>query len=117
MESAEEISIGATMVTAVAALESLLKDLLPDGPDTRGGLSRLVESFLMRYEPSREDAQNIRKMVSKVGSRRNTFAHNLTGSFWGVKNPDVKFDAATMHDALFTVGEIAIALEALLPQD
>ena len=53
-------------------------------------------------------------MVSKVAKRRNTFAHTLTGSYWATEEPEFKFDIATMHDTLFTIGAIAIALETLI---
>lgn len=116
IENAQEISIGATMLTAVAALESLLKDLASDGEQSRGGLRQLVMGFLARHGTSPDEKQKILGMVSKVSDRRNTFAHTLTGSYWATSEAKFKFDTATMHDTLFTVGEIAIALEALLDE-
>jgi hypothetical protein len=46
-------------------------------------------------------------MVSKVGERRNFFAHTLTGAYRSTEEPECQGDAATMHDTLFTVGELA----------
>jgi hypothetical protein len=113
-DNAQEISNGATMLTAVAALESLLKDLAPEGDTSRGGLHQLVKEFLRRHDALPEKGDNIMAMVLKVSKRRNAFAHTLTGSYWATEQQEFKFDPATMQDTLFTVGEIAIALEALI---
>jgi hypothetical protein len=114
VENAREISVGATMLTAVAALESLLKDLMPDGEKSRGGLKQLAEAFVLRHDAPLDEEDKIMAMVSKVSKRRNAFAHTLTGSYWAAEEPEFKFDATTMHDTLFTIGEIAIALETLI---
>lgn len=114
VENGQEISIGATMLTAAAALESLLKDLAQHGGESRGGLNQLAKAFLLRHDATSGEEDKIMAMVSKVGGRRNAFAHTLTGSYWATEEPEFKFDVATMHDTLFTIGEIAIALQALI---
>jgi len=48
--AAHQISIGATILTAVAALESLLIDLTPDSEPRVRGLRKLIQAFLDRYE-------------------------------------------------------------------
>ncbi|OBJ53409.1 hypothetical protein [Mycobacterium sp. 1423905.2] len=114
VENAQEISIGATMLTATAALESLLRDLTQDGGELRGGLNQLAKAFVLRHDATSDEEDKIMAMVSKVGKRRNAFAHTLTGSYWATEEPEFKFDVATMHDTLFTIGEIAIAIQALI---
>ncbi|MGO9157634.1 hypothetical protein [Mycobacterium sp.] len=114
VENAQEISIGATMLTAVAALESLLKDLAPDGEKSRDGLNQLVKAFVLRHDATSDEENKIMAMVSKVRKRRNTFAHKLTGSYRATEELEFKFDIASMQDTVFTVGEIAIALKTLI---
>lgn len=111
VDDAEKISIGATMLTAVAALESLLKDLLPDGLPSRAGLQQLVREYLIRHDATPQETEDITSMVSKVAKRRNVFAHALTGSYWETEEAEIRFDFNTMQDTLMTVGEIAVALD------
>lgn len=55
VEDAQKISIGATMLTAVVALESLLKDLVPDGASARSGLQQLTREYLVRNDASSQE--------------------------------------------------------------
>lgn len=113
VRDAQEIAIGATMLTAVAALELLLRDLSPNG-EARSGLDQILKAFLARQNASPDETERITKMVSEVRKRRNAFAHTLTGSYWDQRTAGGMFTPESMDDTLFTVGEIAIALEALI---
>jgi hypothetical protein len=110
-EDAYRISIGATIVTAVAALETLLIDLTPDSAPKPRGLSKLLWAFLKRYKVPQPQAQEIAKLVQKVSKRRNMFAHTLTGSYF---NRDTSvadmFTPEAMEDTLYTVGKIAVQI-------
>jgi hypothetical protein len=113
VQGAQEIAIGATILTAVAALELLLKELSPNA-GSRSGLDQILKDFLARQNATPEEAERIVGMVSKVRHRRNFFAHTLTGSYWDRPAEVGMFTLESMDDALFTVAEIAIALEALI---
>lgn len=113
-DNALAISIGASMLTAAAALEGLLKDLVPEGGKSHGGLTQLVKDFLRRNDVEQKDREEILAMVGKVSERRNAFAHTLIGSYWAKEEPGFKFDRPTLDDTLFTVGEIALALEDVM---
>ncbi|OCB26019.1 hypothetical protein A5689_11830 [Mycobacterium intracellulare subsp. yongonense] len=102
------------MLTAVAALEGLLKDLAPEGDTSRGGLTQLTKEFLRRHDASPKQQDEILAMVAKVSKRRNAFAHTITGSYWAIEEPEFKFESPTLEDTLFTVGEIALALEDVM---
>lgn len=109
---AYKLSIGATIVTAVAALESLLIDLIPDSEPRPEGLYRLLQAFLRRYKVPKAQAKVIDEMGLKVGKRRNTFAHSLTGSYWE-KDEQVAamFTPEIMEDTLYTAGKLAVLME------
>lgn len=114
-EDAYRISIGATIVTAVAALEGLLIDLVPDSEPRPKGLYRLLQDFLGRYDVPRVQAESIAQMGQRIGRRRNVFAHSLTGSYWETdESIAAMFTLQAMKDTLYTVGAIAIALEDIL---
>jgi hypothetical protein len=109
------ISIGATVVTAVAALESLLIDLTPDSDPKPKGLHRLLLSFLKRYKVPKSLSEHLTEMELKVGRRRNTFAHTLTGSYFANdQSLQAMFTPETMEDTLYTVSEIALLMEELV---
>jgi hypothetical protein len=109
------ISIGATIVTAVAALESLLIDLTPDSEPKPEGLHRLLLAFLRRYQVTRPQSEHLTEMELKVGRRRNTFAHTLTGSYFAHdESLQAMFTTEAMEDTLYTVCEIALLMEELV---
>jgi hypothetical protein len=113
VEDAQKISIGATILTAVAALELLLKELSPEG-DRRSGLDQFLRRFLTRHNASPDTRSSIVEMTSEVRRHRNAFAHTLTGSYWDPPTePDV-YTWESMEKVLFTVGRIAILLEDLI---
>ena len=115
IEETYRISIGATIVTAVAALESLLIDLTPDSEPKPSGLHRLLLAFLKRYKVSKSRSEHITEMELKVGRRRNTFAHTLTGSYFANdESLQAMFTPETMEDTLYTLSEIAILMEELV---
>jgi hypothetical protein len=112
IEETYRISIGATIVMAVAALESLLIDLTPDGEPKPQGLHRLLLAFLKRYKVSQSLSEYLTEMQSKVGKRRNTFAHTLTGSYFADdESIRAMFTPDAMEDTLYTVGEMAHLME------
>jgi hypothetical protein len=113
VRDAQEIAIGATILTAVAALELLLKEL-STGAGGRSGLEQTLKHFLARQAASPDEAKRIIEMVSKVRRRRNSFAHALTGSYWDRPTAGEMFTPESMDDTLFTVAQVAIALEALI---
>ena len=113
-EDAYGLLIGATILTAVAALESLLIDLTPDPEPKIRGLYRLLQAFLRRYRVSGSLEETITEMGRQVGQRRNTFAHSLTGSYWET-DPSIAamFTPETMQDTLYAVGDIAVQIEEI----
>lgn len=113
--AADQISIGATILTAVAALESLLIDLTPDSEPRVRRLRKLIQAFLDRYEVPNSQAYTIAKMGQRVGRPRNTFAHSLTGSYWETdESIAAMFTTEAMEDSLYTVGTIAILIEEIV---
>lgn len=115
IEETYRISIGATIITAVAALESLLIDLTPDSEPKRRGLHRLLLTFLKRHRVPKSQAEDLIERELKVGERRNTFAHTLTGSYFTYdKSLQAMFTTETMEDTLYTVGEIALMMEVVV---
>jgi hypothetical protein len=108
-------SIGATIVTAVAALESLLIDLTPDSEPKPKGLYKLMQAFLERYKVPAPQARGIAKMGQRVAKPRNTFAHSLTGSYWETdESVAALFTPDAMEDTLYTVGTIAVLMEEIV---
>jgi hypothetical protein len=115
IEKTYRISIGATIVTAVAALESLLIDLTPDSDPKPRGLHRLLLAFLKRYKAPKSRSEHITEMELKMGRRRNTFAHTLTGSYFrNDQSLQAMFTPETMEDTLYTVSKIALLIEELV---
>ena len=110
---AYRISLGATIVTAVAALESLLIDLTP-APKPQG-LSRLLQAFLTRYNVPATQADDIMAMSRSIAKRRNTFAHSLYGSYWET-DPSIAamFTPGTMEDTLHVVGQVAVLIDDIV---
>jgi hypothetical protein len=113
VQDAQEIAIGAAILTAVAALELLLKELSPN-TGSRRGLDQILKGFLVQRNATPDETKRIIEMISRVRNRRNFFAHTLTGSYWGRPTEVDIFTHESMNDTLFTVAEIAISLEALV---
>jgi hypothetical protein len=113
VQDAQDIAIGATILSAVAALELLLKELSAS-TGKRNGLDQTLKDFLARQNASPDETKRITDMVSRVRTRRNSFAHTLTGSYWDRPTTEDMFTPESMDDTLFAVAEIAIALEALI---
>ena len=110
-----KISIGATIVTAVAALESLLADLASTSRPSRRGLHSLLQAFLRQHRVPSDEAAIITGLERKIAERRNTFAHSLTGSYWGdAPSLASMFTSETMEDTLHTVGELSVWLERIV---
>lgn len=114
---AAAIARGAATLTAVAAFESLLDDLLPPAAAPGGGLIRKWTAVIQDYQFPGHETAPLTAQVRKIGRRRNTFAHELTGSYWpknGLTEPTPVFDDASLEDTLHTVGRLAVTLEALI---
>ncbi|MDO3101018.1 hypothetical protein P5V93_24185 [Mycobacteroides abscessus subsp. abscessus] len=123
-EDAAQIGRGAATITAVAALEGLLDDLLdPLAGDPRRrrprGLQDKWAALLAQTEFPGDRAQQFAVDVKKIADRRNAFAHELTGSYWP-RNSQGRDSAATaftfeeLQDTLHTIGHLAQTLEDLL---
>lgn len=117
------IGRGAATITAVAALEGLLDDLLdlPASAARRRGLRGLQDKWAALVADTGivdEDSQRLTADVKKIATRRNTFAHELTGSYWPQNrqhaSPAATFTADELHDTLRTIGHLAHTLEDLL---
>lgn len=121
-EEAAPIGYGAATLTAVAALESLLDDLLAlQAPDARRpglrGLQDKWAALLDRTEVNPDNAERLATAVRKVAKRRNAFAHELTGSYWNENRragAADTFSAEDFDDTLHTIGRLAHALDDLL---
>jgi hypothetical protein len=112
VQDAQDIAIGASILAAVAALELLLKELSA-GTEKQSGLDQTLKEFLKQENASPDEVERIIESVSRVRKRRNSFAHTLTGSYWDRRTTGNMFTQEAMDDTLFTVAEVAIALEAL----
>jgi hypothetical protein len=116
-ETAATIARGAATLTAVAAFESLLDDLLPPDVQPGGGLLRKWAAVLRDYQFPEHETVPLTTQVRDIGQRRNTFAHELTGSYWPKNTATATtpaFDEASLDDTLHTVGRLAVALESLI---
>jgi hypothetical protein len=114
VENSYTISIGASTVAAVAALESLLIDLVPEGKKIPKGLHDLLKAFLEDHKVPKSNRKHLIGQELKIGKRRNIFAHTLTGSYFS-NDKSVKelFTEQNWEDTLFTVADIAIQLEEI----
>ena len=114
-EEAYKISLGATITTAVAALESLLIDLAPEPAPKLRGLSKRLNAFLSHHKVANSEAKTIRKMAKRVGDRRNAFAHALTGSYFERdKSTEAMFTLESMEDPLYSIGKVAVMIEGIV---
>ncbi|BDT91501.1 hypothetical protein IFM12275_14770 [Nocardia sputorum] len=120
LDEARAIACGAATMTAVAALESLVDDILSGVAPlakSSGGLNQKMTRLLDRIGPPPEIRADVESAVKILRDRRNDYAHALTGSPWppaqtgGTCRPHTKFDGETMSDTLFEVGSLAIWLE------
>ena len=112
---ARGISIGATIVTAVAALESLLIDLSPEPGSHPRGLQPRLQTFLRRHVVPEPDKTKIREMGKKLADRRNAFAHLLIGSYWETdRSVAAMFTSEAMEDTLYTVGRVAVLMNEIV---
>jgi hypothetical protein len=115
IRDARKISIGATIITAVSALESLLVDLAPESKSRRRGLHALLQDFLRLYVVAEPARTEITEMGNTVRDRRNTFAHSLTGSYWETDTSiAAMFTLESLEDTLYTVGRIAVLMEEIV---
>ncbi|MFD6677754.1 hypothetical protein ACFWDA_25770 [Rhodococcus zopfii] len=110
------IAAGAATVTAVAALESLLIDLVPDDQAPPKGLHDLMEDFLNRHghSLSRSQRKSLVGRELRVNQRRNQFAHALAGSYFGrSKASRQMFTDEALDENFRIVAYLAIKIEEL----
>jgi hypothetical protein len=112
-----EIAIGAATVTAVAALESLLLDLIPENqlpPKEESAIHKLMTIFMKRRGVTRSKRRRINILLHKVSERRNQFAHAFTGSyFYPNELVESMFTKRAIEDTFSTVVELAVFMEKL----
>jgi hypothetical protein len=115
VQTSYRLSIGATTVTAVAALEALLMDLTPDNEDVPRGLHKMWLAFLQRYNVIGETRLRMIQQEQKIGKRRNIFAHGLTGPYFSRDHSTSDmFSEESLEDTLQTVGNLAVEMEMLV---
>ncbi|MBT2527700.1 hypothetical protein J7E91_20300 [Streptomyces sp. ISL-99] len=111
-----QISAGVIIVAAVAALESLMNQILDQPGDAalhRAGLTRKAREFAIRWSEVL-DAAALEEDVVWLRKRRNSFAHRLIDDVdvqWRGNVPDWDFDGEAADEALVRVGQIASMLE------
>ena len=111
-----QISAGVIIVAAVAALESLMNQMLDQPGDDalhRAGLTRKARELATRWSDA-VDAKVLEEDVVWLRERRNSFAHRLIDDVevqWRGSVPDLAFDGAAADEALVRAGEIAWMLE------
>lgn len=115
LDDAYIIAAGAATVTAVAALESLLIDLVPDGQNAPSGLHNLLTEFLDTHgHLSRSKRRSLIGKELKIGKRRNQFAHALTGSYFDQSNTSSSmFTDEALEETFYLVGSLAVEIEKL----
>lgn len=122
-KEAAPIGYGAATLTAVAALEGLLDDLLALSASSgrRQGLRGLQDKWgalLASADVTGDSAQRLTADLQKVARRRNAFAHELTGSYWHENRrhtgSTATFSAEDLDETLHTIGRLAHALDDLL---
>ncbi|WP_133058108.1 hypothetical protein [Mycolicibacterium porcinum] len=110
VEDSYLIAAGAATVSAVAGLESLLTDLVPDGQDAPSGLHNLVTGFLNNHRQhlSRSKHKGLVGKELKLGQRRNQLAHALTGSYFDRSNASSDmFSEKALEETFHLVGSLA----------
>ena len=107
--------MGTATVAAVAALESLLIDLVPDGQDAPSGLHDLLTGFLDTHgRLSRSKRRSLIGKELKIGKRRNQFAHALMGSYFDQSNASSgMFTEEALEETFHLVALLAIEIEKL----
>lgn len=106
LTESQEIAVGATILTAVAALESFLDDLTPAIANVHGLQNRL-NLFLKELDVPKETAKELRTRVLRLGQLRNSFAHSLTGSYFS-RHEKGKYTEALLEETLQAVGGVAV---------
>ncbi len=107
---------GAVTVAAVAALESLLKDLDERSAATNSGLQKRADYFLGEHSSTCEkrDLKLFRKKLALVARRRNQFAHNLTGSYFDrSQDASQMFTDNSVEETFQTVADLGIGIERM----
>ncbi len=115
IEDAYIIAAGTATVAAVAALESLLIDLVPDDQDAPSGLHDLLTGFLDAHgRLSRSKRRSLIGKELKIGKRRNQFAHALMGSYFDQSNASSgMFTEEALEETFYVVASLAIEIEKL----
>lgn len=105
LTESQEIAVGATILAAVAALESFLDDLTP--AIKVHGLQNRLNLFLKELGVPKAAAKELRTRVLRLGHLRNSFAHTLTGSYFS-RYEKGKYTEALLEETLQTVGGVAV---------
>ena len=111
-EETRQISAGIIVLSAVAALESLMNHMLDEPSDARlhrAGLVRKADALAARWQTA-FDVTEFRENVGWLRERRNVFAHRLIDHESGPTPAEV-FDDDTAHEALVRMSTIAWMLE------
>ncbi|MEU7753748.1 hypothetical protein [Micromonospora sp. NPDC049171] len=113
---ATSIGGGVVIMSATAALESLMTDLLDqpgDEPLHRTGLRRKAAALSERWG-GHTDQESLQDHIHWLADRRNAFAHNLIDHEgpWPRSPLPGRFDATEVEEALQRVGQAAFILQA-----
>ncbi|MGB4135915.1 MAG: hypothetical protein WA971_05095 [Microbacterium sp.] len=108
VETVLALQLGSLELMAVAALEALLGDLLPDSSRARG-LKARFEEWSASAGVSDEERRAQWGRISVLADRRNRFAHSLDGSPWAPRGEPV--DADRVEDTFQRVGDLALWID------
>lgn len=111
-EDTRQIGAGIIVLSAAAALESLMNHMLDQPSDTRlhrAGLARKADELAARWRAA-IDVTEFREDVGWLRKRRNVFAHRLIDDEPG-PTPTEVFDDDAAHEALVRLSAIAWTLE------
>ncbi|MHC3475300.1 hypothetical protein ACYF6T_42470 [Streptomyces sp. 7R007] len=107
-----QIGAGIVVMSAAAALESLMNQMLDRPSDVRlhrAGLARKADELAVRWQAA-IDATEFLEDVAWLKKRRNAFAHRLIDDEFGSTSNEV-FDDAVAREALTRTSAIAWMLE------
>jgi len=107
-----QIGAGIVVVTAAAALESLMNQMLDQPSDSRlhrAGLARKADELAVRWQTA-IDGTEFLEDVAWLRKRRNAFAHRLIDGEPGTTPVDA-FDDDIAHEALVRTSTVAWMLE------
>ncbi len=113
-----QISAGIIIVSAAAALEALMNEMLNEPTDRRlrkAGLAQKAEALASRRQ-GEDDMTAFAQHIAWLAARRNAFAHRLIADDDDAKQCSWTFDADMAEEALERLGVIAETLEEIWEQ-